>query len=139
MSGRNVKSITPKQLNALRYTLAKQGKHEDEADLVYSYTKGRTYEADEMTIVEARELLMELNRNTESGKKDRMIGKVYSIGYDLGLISPKTQKKIDRKRLTALVARLTPAKGKGLKEHSNNELQALLTVMKKYREEQLAK
>lgn len=81
--------ITKPQIKAVRATLYRHGLMYDKENIIDSFTNGRTGSISEMTLDEARELLMAFNspaENKNTDDKGPMIRKLFAMAHEMGWI-----------------------------------------------------
>jgi hypothetical protein len=141
-----MKTITPQQLKALHAMLRTNKMEALKADLVYGFSGGRTESSKELSMDEARELLVHLDKGavvregtnhgaTNQGEKMRR--QVIAIFHEMGAHLPSTT-KIDMARVNEWCANQGHGK-KPLNDYTYDELPKLVGQAKKYLEWYLGK
>jgi hypothetical protein len=86
-----MRPATKDQVKAINAILAKKNLMQHKATIVQSCSNGRTTHSTELTVDEARLLLIDLNKNEpESEAKQRMIRKIFAMARDLGWVKKIT-------------------------------------------------
>lgn len=84
--------ITKPQIKAVRATLYRHGLMYDKENIIDSFTNGRTGSISEMSLDEARELLMAFNspaENKNTDDKGPMIRKLFAMAHEMGWITKR--------------------------------------------------
>lgn len=133
---------TPQQLQRIHAALHMQGLLHHKADMVSSFTNGRSESSREMTSDEAAELLQMLNetqsaKQKEQGTKDKMVRHMIAMAHEMGWIKERAvvngdgqvSRKKDYTDLHAWVEKYGYLK-KPLNKYSYQELPTLVTAFK---------
>jgi hypothetical protein len=99
-------------------------------DYVFRHTKGRTESTKEVTELEAKAIITELNSAAKPDKADRMRKKIISMAYQMGWTLPKTG-KADMKRIDEWCRSEKGPYHKALNSHDIKELGILTGVFEK--------
>jgi hypothetical protein len=118
-------SITHEQLKKLHTLLSQQGMMDYKKELVYEFSGHRTDSSKQLTLIEARELIMHLAENDPCNKMRR---KIIAICYKIGMIYGSTQadKKINMAVINSFLLKRGYLK-KPLNDYSRSELPKLVT------------
>lgn len=76
--------LTPAQLKIIHVLLNQLDLMERKADLVYSFSHGRTESSRELTLTEAKEFIEYLKRSEET---QRLICSIWHLAYEMNIIS----------------------------------------------------
>lgn len=128
-------NATAKQLQYIHAALHKKQLLKHKAEMVASFTNGRTESSREMTAAEADELLRSLNdHQPEADAKDKMIRKIIAMAREMGVVTRepvvgpdgKVKQKSNYTRLNHWMLQLSYLK-KPLNQYSYAELPKLVT------------
>lgn len=132
---------TTQQLKAIHALLHKKGLLHEKPEIITVFTDGRTHSSKEMTMEEARELLIVFNTSSpapspqgEKGDKGPMIRKLFAMAHEMGWIVKTTMvtpageivAKNDNSRVYGWVLKYGYLK-KDLRQYQYKELPKLLT------------
>jgi hypothetical protein len=86
-----MRPATKDQVKAINAILARKNLMMHKATIVQSCSNGRTTHSTELTVEEARALLIDLNKNEpETEAKQRMVRKIFAMARDLGWVKKIT-------------------------------------------------
>lgn len=131
-------NATSKQLQYIHAALHRKGLLQHKAEMVSSYTNGRSESSKDMTMEEANEMLQALNgHQPDEEKKDKMIKHLIAMAHEIGWITEQAVvngqgevgKKKDYSRLHAWVEKYGYLKKK-LNQYKFHELPTLVTAFK---------
>lgn len=134
-------NATAKQLQHIHAALHRLGLLRHKADMVSSYTNGRTSSSREMTAAEAQEMLATLNdHQPDEDKRQKMVKHIIAMAHEMGWIKESgvvsqesgvgtLKKKKDYSDLHAWVEKYGYLK-KPLNKYSYAELPNLVTAFK---------
>ena len=130
-------TITTPQIKAVRATLHRFSLLDEKETIIEAFTNGRTTRISEMTMEEARELLLSFNRAPEARNRDDkgpMIRKLFAMAHEMGWIKEvsavgengKLETKKDYSSVYNWVTKFGYL-GKDLRKYTYKELPKLLS------------
>lgn len=77
------KAITPKQLKMVHTLLSQTGLMDWKAEIIHSFSGGRTTSSRELTATEAKNLI---NRLLENEERNKLVKRIWHVAYEVGMI-----------------------------------------------------